>query len=218
MITMLNILLATSNPGKAVRYKRFFNGEAVKIYTCQELGISLPEVDEDYDLEEQNAEEKALKYYSALIKSEVDLPKGKWMTMGVDTGLYFHNVGRREQPGPHVKAIAGAGVFTETVEETFNKMATFYSGLTKKYGGKLDGYFRDAYTIYDGQRTLQEKATRPIVMVDTMYVKDLNFPINSFIKVGNKYINEFDDTDYINYISPSFKAVGKLINKINLKK
>ncbi|MGL4758282.1 MAG: non-canonical purine NTP pyrophosphatase [Patescibacteria group bacterium] len=214
---MLNILLATSNPGKAVRYKRFFNSQDIKIYTCQELGIELPAVDEDADNEEVNSEEKAKKYFRALTNSEVDLPKGKWISMGVDTGLYFDSVGRREQPGPHVKGIAGAGVFRETQEETFQKMAVYYSALAKKYGGRLHGYFRDSYTLYDGQKTLQQDAKRPIELVDTMYLKDVNFPINSFLKVEGKYINEFSDEDYINYIAPGFKAVGKLITKIKLK-
>lgn len=214
---MLNILLATSNPGKAVRYKRFFNSENINIYTCQDLGIDLPLVDEDSDLEEQNADEKARKYYNSLIKSEVELPKGRWLSMGVDTGLYFNGVGRKEQPGPHVKGIAGAGVFRETQEEAFAKMATYYSALAKKYGGKLNGYFSDAYSLFDGQQIIHEKAIRPVELVDTMYLKDVNFPINSFLKVGEKYINEFENTDYLNYISPSFNAVGHLINKINLK-
>ena len=213
---MLNILFATSNPGKVVRYQKFFNNSKVRIYTCQELGIPLPLVDDSNETEIQNSAQKAKEYYSQLIKSEVELPKGKWIALGLDTGLYFEGVSRLEQPGPHIKTIAGAGVFKETQEETFSKMATFYSALAKKYGGKVDGFFKDAFAIYDGQNLTQSEAKRPVTLVDTMFFKDLNFPIASFLKVKDKYFHEFDNDDYLSYIEPSFKSLkGVLEAKIN---
>jgi inosine/xanthosine triphosphate pyrophosphatase family protein len=208
---MLNILFATSNPGKVVRYKKFFNNSHVKIYTCQELGIPLPQVDESLDTEKENSAEKAREYYSQLIKSEVELPKGKWITLGLDTGLYFEGVSRLEQPGPHIRTIAGAGVFKETQEETFSKMATYYSALAKKYGGKVNGYFKDVFTIYDGQEIVHSEAKRPITLVDTMFFKDLNFPVASFFKVKDKYFHEFDNDEYLEYIEPSFKALKGIL-------
>jgi inosine/xanthosine triphosphate pyrophosphatase family protein len=213
---MLNILFATSNPGKAVRYKRFFNDENINIYTCQELGIPLPEVDEDATSEIINSQEKAKKYFSSLIQSEVELPKGKWIALGLDTGLYFEGVSRLEQPGPQIKERAGAGVFKETQEETFHKMATYYTSLAKKYGGKVSGYFKDVFTIFDGQQMLQSEALRPIILVDTMYVKDINFPIASFFKVADKYFHEFTDEEYLNYVKPSFEALKTIVNQFEL--
>jgi inosine/xanthosine triphosphate pyrophosphatase family protein len=213
LLSMLNILFATSNPGKVVRYKKFFKNDDVKIYTCQELGIPLPQVDEDADTEKQNSEEKAKQYFSSLIESEVELPKGKWMTLGLDTGLYFEGVNRKEQPGPHIKTIAGAGVFKETQEETFSKMAIYYSALAKKYGGKVNGFFKDVFTLYDGQELLQSEAKRPITLVDTMFFKDINFPVGSFFKVRDKYFHEFTDDEYLEYINPSFQALKNIVEK-----
>jgi hypothetical protein len=191
-----------------------FTETNIRFYSCQDLGIDMPELAEDADSEMDNSADKAKQYYQALIRSEIELPKGKWVCIGVDTGLYFDNVSRLEQPGPHVKHIAGAGVFGETQEEKFQKMAVYYSSLAKKYGGSVQGYFKDAFSVYDGQQLLQNTSVRPIELVDTMYFKDINFPISSFIKYKRKYIHEFTDTDYQDYMANSHQSLKELIGAV----
>jgi inosine/xanthosine triphosphate pyrophosphatase family protein len=211
---MLNILFATTNPGKVLRYRRLFQNDKIKFYSCQDIGILPPQVAEDADTETENSVEKAKRYYEALSESEVELPKGKWVCLGVDTGLYFENVSRLEQPGPHVQNIAGAGVFGENEEEKFQKMATYYSALAKKYGGSVKGYFKDVFTFYDGHNTIQESSLRPIELVDTMYFKDINFPVASFIKYKRKYIHEFSNDEYKEYMKPSHESINILLDKV----
>ena len=113
--------------------------------------------------------------------------------------------------GAHIKKLAGAGVFGEVQEETFQKMAVFYSSLAKKYGGLINGYFQDVFTLYDGINLTSTESRRNISLVDTQYFKDLNFPIASFLKVGDKYFHEFTDQDYLNYLDPSYQAIKKLV-------
>lgn len=208
---MPNILLATSNPGKFHRYKKLLETDKIKFYSCKDIGLDIPTIEEDLDTEKENSVLKAKSYYDQLISSEIDLPKGKWLTLALDTGLYFDKVNRLEQPGPHIKKLAGAGVFGEVQEETFQKMAVFYSALAKKYGGTIDGYFQDVFTLYDGITLISEESRRDISLVDTPYFKDLNFPIASFLKVGDKYFHEFSDQDYLNYLEPSCQTFKKLI-------
>jgi inosine/xanthosine triphosphate pyrophosphatase family protein len=209
---MLNILFATSNPGKLLRYKKYYSGSEFNFYSCTDLGIEIPCILEDGTTEKDNALIKANGYYNALMGSEVELPKGKWIVLSLDTGLYFDKVNKLEQPGSHIKRIAGAGVFNETIEEKFSKMSVFYSALAKKYGGKLDGYFRDIFILYNGQKTQTVEAKRCITLTDTMHTKDLNFPIGSYFKVEDKYFHELDDTEYKKYLEPSFSALNAALS------
>ena len=91
---MINILLATSNPGKFFRYKKLLETEKIKFYNCKDIGLALPTIEEDMDTEKENSILKAKGYYDQLISSEIELPKGKWLTLALDTGLYFDKVNR----------------------------------------------------------------------------------------------------------------------------
>lgn len=211
---MLNILFATTNHGKLLRYKKYYADSDYRFYSCAELGLNLPDVMDDESTEEENAIKKAVAFHNILLKSDVELPKGKWVVVSVDTGLYFEKVHKLEQPGCHIKRIAGAGVFKETKEETFSKMATFYSSLAKKYGGEIEGCFKDVFCIFDGQKSMTVRAKRSITLTDTMHTKDLLFPVGSFFKVKGQYFHELTDQEYTEYLKPSFQALDKLLGEI----
>lgn len=215
---MINVLFATTNHGKVMRYKKYYTDtKKINFYSCNELNINLPNFEEDGKTETENAIIKAHAFQDALIKSEVELPKGKWVVISLDTGLYFDKVSKLEQPGTHVKRIAGAGVFGETPEQTFQKMSTYYSSLARKYGSKLKGYFRDSYCVKDGEKEYCISANRYITLTDTMYTKDINFPVASYFKVGEKYYHELDDNEYKDFLQPSFDALDELLAKVSVK-
>jgi Ham1 family len=212
---MLNILFATTNPGKLMRYQKHYSASKYEgkytFYTLSQLGIKNPDhYDDDYT-EQENAVHKADVFYNTLRHSDVDLPKGKWIVVSLHTGLYFDQVKNLEQPGAHIKRASGAGIFEGNDEEVFKQMSEYYSKLAKKYGGQLTGHFLDVFCIYDGITGFCQSAKRPITLDANMHTKDIMFPINSFLKIDNKFYHELDDSEYKKFLAPMFKALDGLL-------
>jgi len=102
---------------------------------------NLPEVEEDGETAEENARKKALAYAEAI----------KLPVYAMDNSLYFENVEEKDQPGINVRRFPGS-----TERPTDEEMILYYSSLIKKYGGKIEGYFRYGVAIAWPDGTLEE--------------------------------------------------------------
>ena len=93
-----------------------------------------------------------------------------------DSGLYFDELKKEEQPGIHVRRVNGK-------ELSDDEMIGYYASVAEKYGGKITGRYRNAiYFILDEKHHYSSMdmsiATEPFVLVTKPHSKRVEgFPI-----------------------------------------
>lgn len=134
---MKTIIFGTTNPAKLVHIQAAL--EPLKIKVNGLAGIEdLPEIEENGKTPEENAEKKAVSYARAINQS----------VLSMDIALYLDGVSEDEQPGMHARRIPG-----HSGKPTDEELTAYYSGLFKKYGGRVTGHWKFAVCLAwpDGQ-------------------------------------------------------------------
>lgn len=134
----------------------------------KELGLPIPEVAETGTNPLENAKLKAEKYFETF-----SMP-----VFSCDSGLYFDELEKQEQPGIHVRRIKGKRLTDE-------EMITYYTDLARSHGGHLTGRYRNAiYFIWDLEHQFwgmdQSIETDPFLLVTKPHPKrNPGFPLDS---------------------------------------
>jgi leucyl-tRNA synthetase len=210
---IVNVLVATSNLSKIKRLEDFVKLKNVS-FTTPTPDLYEVNIIENGETEVENAEVKAIGFYN--LQKNVINP-----TLGQDTGIYFDGVPDSNQPGKNTKKIAGV-TETDKEEVVFEKMTNFYKNLVEKYGknGELEGYFLDAYALFDGVKSYTKTIKRPIILTNLINDKDdLNFPLCSMYKtkLHNKYHNTLSQQEKSEFLKESMTGVSELIsNRLEL--
>lgn len=128
---MKKILIGTNNPSKLRRIKDHLAGLAIECVSPAELGLSINAPENARDAI-GNAYEKALAWHEAS-----GLP-----VMTEDSGLLLLDLpsDHPDQPGVHVRRVAGH-------EMTDDEMIEWYSAVARRHGGKLRAVWQDAWCI-----------------------------------------------------------------------
>jgi len=142
----VEILFATTNPGKIERLKRIMNEQNVKIWTLNDLDYEIVEPEETGNNVVENAEIKARYYWE---KIKVKMP-----VLSEDIGTYFRNAEPQDNPYKDIKkpVVEMYGSYNQ------ENMIKYYSDLAKKYGGVLDQVWEYGMSVYDGKNSYKIKA------------------------------------------------------------
>lgn len=174
----LKILLATNNQGKVDRYRKIAKeiNENISLLTPNDLNLTLEEVEEDGELEE-NARKKALAY----------LGKTKLPVLANDAGFYVEGMGLVKNPkriaiDPEEKGI--------TKQDIYNKVIEYWINVAKNHGGEVDAAWVDAFALVLPNGEIYDRgARREIVLTDKIFGEaHIQFPIRALYisKATNK--------------------------------
>lgn len=129
-MSKITLLYGTGNSAKLSHMREALRSLDVEILGLRDMDKSAPEVPENGKSPLENAREKALAYYRFYGVS----------VFSMDSGLYFDNVPEEEQPGVHVRNVAGKRL-------SDNEMIAYYCGLARKYGGRLTARYKMAVCL-----------------------------------------------------------------------
>ncbi len=202
----LRILLATNNQGKVTRYRKLAKeiDKDVTLITPIELGIATEEVEEDGNLEE-NARKKALVYLG-----KTDLP-----VLANDAGFYVEGMGLIKNP-KRIALDRDEDSFTK--EEIYERVADYWKGVAKSYGGEVDGAWVDAFALSmpDG-KIYTRGARREIILTDKVYGEaHIQFPIRPLYisKTTNKPAVQHTNEEELIEVVPIKEALAFLFEKV----
>ena len=182
----MKILYGTTNNGKLQAMKNAVKSLDIQLISLNDVDGELPSINESGITPLDNAEIKARAYYDAF-----HMP-----VFSCDSGLYFDELKKEEQPGIHVRRVNGR-------ELSDDEMIEYYALLAEKYGGKITGRYRNAiYFILDENHHYSSMdmsiATEPFVLVTKPHSKRVEgFPLDSLsidIKTG-KYYYDLEEKD-----------------------
>jgi inosine/xanthosine triphosphate pyrophosphatase family protein len=127
---MKEIIYGTTNPAKVAQVRSVLEplGFDVKSLTEADAQIS---VEEDGKTAEENARKKAATYASTLGKR----------VLSMDVALYFNDLPDDQQPGLHVRRIAGGKRADDT------ELLAYYADLARSMGDRVDAYWRYAFAL-----------------------------------------------------------------------
>lgn len=175
----MKILYGTTNKGKLQAMEKAVKQLGIELIGLNDLDGKLPSINECGESPLENAEIKARAYYEAF-----HMP-----VFSCDSGLYFDEITEEEQPGIHVRRVNGK-------ELNDDEMIQHYAALSKKYGGKITGRYRNAiYFILDEEHHYSSMdmsiATEPFILVTKPHAKRVEgFPLDSLsidIESGKYY-------------------------------
>lgn len=183
---MMKILYGTTNNGKLQAMKTAVKSLDIELISLNDVNGELPSINESGITPLDNAEIKARAYYEAF-----HMP-----VFSCDSGLYFEELKKEEQPGIHVRRVNGK-------ELSDDEMIEYYASLAKKYGGKITGRYRNAiYFILDEKHHYSSMdmsiATEPFVLVEKPHPKRVEgFPLDSLsVDIGSgKYYYDLEIKD-----------------------
>lgn len=196
---MKEILIATTNIGKAEIYRQAFDGLNVKIVTLNDIGeFTAPEENGKNAIE--NAVIKA-KYYHSL----TNLP-----VIANDAGLIIHKFSKQEQAGLFVRREG-------TRELNDEELIVKFSEKLKSIGGKSTGHYNVGLAIINEQGKLFTKHFAPkVLFVSTpSEVVKKGVPLDSlaYVKKAKKYKSEMSIEDRNKAEGKSFTNQLKFIRK-----
>ena len=155
----MKILYGTTNNGKLQAMKTAVKPLDIQLISLKDVEGELPSINESGITPLDNAEIKARAYYDAF-----HMP-----VFSCDSGLYFDELKKEEQPGIHVRRVNGK-------ELSDDEMIGYYASVAEKYGGKITGRYRNAiYFILDEKHHYSSMdmsiATEPFVLVTKPHSK-----------------------------------------------
>ncbi len=157
---MKKVFLATNNGDKVERYRKLFASAELDVELCtpRDLGIEAIEVVEDGETLAENAEKKARAYFG-----KVDLP-----ILANDTGFWVEGEGLVSAPK---RAALGEKNEAElTQEEIAKHLVEFWKDIARKYGGRVNAAWVEAFVLLDPNGTLHTaKARREVILTETEF-------------------------------------------------
>ena len=135
----MKLIYGTYNPSKVKSMIKKLEGLDIEIKGLECLNLDLKEAEESGNEPIDNAREKALTYYRQLKKP----------VFSCDSGLYFDDVAKEDQPGVFIKRINGNSL-------TYKEMLDYYSKLAAKYGGKLTAYYKNSICLVMDEKNIFE--------------------------------------------------------------
>lgn len=175
----MKMLYGTTNKGKLQAMKKSVESLGIELIGLDDVESELPSINENGKTPLENAEIKARAYFETF-----HMP-----VFSCDSGLYFDELEKEEQPGLHVRRINGK-------ELTDDEMLHYYAALAEDHGGKITGRYRNAiYFILDENHHYSSMdisiATEPFILVSQPHSKRVEgFPLDSLsidIETGRYY-------------------------------
>lgn len=183
----MKLLYGTGNPAKLESMRRRLTPLSIELIGLKDLTMEIPEIVEDGKTPLENAQKKAMGYYSAF-----HMP-----VFSCDSGLYLDKIPEELQPGVHVRTVNGKYLSDE-------EMLSYYGGLALKYGD-LTACYRNAIClvlddthVYSAMEKSME--SEPFLLTSKQHpILKKGFPLDSLsidIKSGKYYYdlegNELD--------------------------
>lgn len=174
----MKLLYGTGNMAKLGAMQRRLTPLGIELIGLSDLHTELPKVKETGNSPLENARIKAKSYYDAF-----HIP-----VFSCDTGLYFDEASKEDQPGIHVRTIGGRELSDE-------EMVEYYVNLFRKYG-RLTARYKSAICLYVKEDTYYEAMDRdmesePFLLTDdSRTIQRKGFPIDSIsvdIKSGKHF-------------------------------
>lgn len=214
----MQLIYGTGNQAKLSYMRRNLQGLPIEIVglkeAAKELGIELPEIEENGITPMENARLKAEGYYKIFGRP----------VFSCDSGLYLWNhltgemLPKEEQPGIHVR---GRGKERLTDDE----LLKHFISLVKKYGS-VRARYKNAICLIIDQDTRRESEAQelwgePFLFIDTPHVKRIEgFPLDSIsveIKSGRYFYDMEDEKQDVVAADSGFKAFfGEVVNMLNI--
>ena len=193
----MKILYGTTNKAKLQAMKNAVKSLNIELIGLQDVTGELPQIEENGNTPLENAEIKAKAYYKAF-----GMP-----VFSCDSGLYFDELTKEEQPGIHVRRVNGK-------ELTDEEMLEYYASLAEKYGGRITGRYRNAICfILDEEHQYSSMdmsiATEPFILVTRPHKKRVpGFPLDSLSVdiVTGKYYYDLDVKDVSTSVDDGVRA------------
>ncbi|OGF29989.1 hypothetical protein A2466_02545 [Candidatus Falkowbacteria bacterium RIFOXYC2_FULL_34_220] len=202
------IYLGTGNKSKIERLEKIFKyvNPDIKIEQVPEV-VDVPE-ESDNGLE--NSKQKVLAYHG-----KYDYP-----VVSCDTSVFFE--GEDFDP-THVKRVALGGEDESgfSQREIAEKIKDFYIDIARKYGGRKEFYFEDAWTIlFPNGEIKQLKYRREYIMTDKLQGElDIYFPMRSLylVKATGRDIFNQTEEEWKKEFQPQIDAFSGVFGKSKLK-
>ena len=201
----MNILLATNNTGKIERFKKLINatGLNVELYTPRELGIEALDTEENGATLAANAELKVRAY-----AGKTDLP-----ILANDTGFFVEGEGLID--APKRVALRGADESLLTQEDITAKLLEFWKGVARKYGGKVDAAWVEAFALlYPDGRLVTSDSRREVTLTDHEFgTAHPQMPVRAlyYSKTTNKPSLHHTEEEEMQEMQPVIAALKKVL-------
>ena len=200
----MEILLATNNGGKVERFRKLLTHTNldIQLFTPEELGIEILDVEENGKTLAENAEIKARSYFG-----KVSMP-----ILANDTGFYVKGEGFIDTP----KRIAlGAEEKTLTQKEITEKLLQFWKSIATKHGGKVDAAWVEAFVvIYPDGSVKRADSRREVILTDQEFGKaHTQMPVRAlyYSKTTNKPAILHTEEEEILEMKPLIEALIRVL-------
>lgn len=152
----MKILLGTTNPSKANRFRKLLTGYDAEFLTLGDMGIT----DEPAETGSTPAENAAIK--AAFYGRYAD------RVICSDSGLYFDSLPMDDprQPGLHVRSPEGVRLDDE-------EMIAYYSALIRSLGGRVTAYYADGIAVFGRGTVSVFSDTREKLLHSAFYMVDV---------------------------------------------
>lgn len=181
----MQLLYGTGNPAKLKDAQKWLKGLKFEILSLRDMKGEIPDVPEDGNTPLENARQKAFAYYKAF-----GIP-----VFSCDSGLYFDNVSKEDQPGVHVRTVKGKYLTDQEMQEHYIGMALKYGNLTARYRNAICLVLDENHSI----ELMDDSITsEPFLLASKPHPRALNkgYPLDSLsvhIESG-KYYYDMDNS------------------------
>ncbi|MDL2287041.1 methyltransferase domain-containing protein [Eubacteriales bacterium OttesenSCG-928-G02] len=136
---MTTFIYGTGNPAKLQSMRDCLASLKINIIGLKEIGIDIPNVEENGNTPLENARIKALDYYKAI----------KRPVFACDSGLYIDGLSDDEQPGVHVRMRNGKRLNDD-------EMIEHYAAIANRLGGKAVARYKNAICFVVSESEIYE--------------------------------------------------------------
>lgn len=130
----MEVLFATTNPAKIKKFKSELEKNGIELKTLSEIDKKIEIIENGKDAIE-----------NAYIKAKSCYDVTKITSIGMDNNLFIEGISDEEQPGVFVRRVNGKDELND------KEMIEYYTGLVKKYGGKLNAKWVFGIVVYNGK-------------------------------------------------------------------
>lgn len=174
------VFLATHNQGKIQRFKNLleYTGLDIEIFTPKDFGLEDVEAEENGSTLAENAEIKARAYFG-----KVAMP-----ILANDTGFWVEGEGLVD--APKRKALGEKNEKELTKEEIAKSLLEFWKGVARKYGGKVNAAWVEAFSLLDPDGKVHKaESRREVLLTDQEFGEGhIQLPVRALYisKITNK--------------------------------